>query len=392
MADETKISCPKCKHKFVLTEALAGPLLEKAKLEAEDALADARRSAHEEGKRAAATKFAEDMASTTRAAADAKEALAAAEKRIFDQNVALTAARNEQAKALSMQRELQEEHSKMALTIETRINEALGTAKGQARRESDAENALKLAEKEKALQELRDQLAEAKRKADHTDNRIQGEVQELELEKRLRETFPRDNVEPVAKGVHGGDSLLRVLNSAGAVCGLILFESKDTQAFDAKWLAKLRADQRTAGADLAVIVTRTMPKGVELFEQVDGVWVSSLPACMALTAALRSALFATYSARKASEGQETKAELLYTYLTGGGYKHRLSAMVEAVDTLQTGLTKEKAAIERQWSLRSATHDKLVASVVGMHGDVAGIAGQSVQELEAASLKALEAAE
>jgi hypothetical protein len=113
---------------------------------------------------------------------------------------------------------------------------------------------------------------------------------------------------------------------------------------------------------------------------------------MALTAALRSALFATYSARKASEGQETKAELLYTYLTGGGYKHRLSAMVEAVGTLQTGLTKEKAAIERQWALRSATHDKLVASVVGMHGDVAGIAGQSVQELEAASLKALEAAE
>jgi hypothetical protein len=392
MADETKISCPKCKHKFVLTEALAGPLLEKAKQEAEDALAAARKSAHEEGRLAAAKAGQENFQKLLHESDEAKQALIDAQQALRTQEAKLATAQAAQAEATRKSRELDEAKRELDLTIETRINEALGTAKGQARRESDAENALKLAEKEKALQELRDQLAEAKRKADHTDNRIQGEVQELELEKRLRETFPRDNVEPVAKGVHGGDSLLRVLNSAGAVCGLILFESKDTQAFDAKWLAKLRADQRTAGADLAVIVTRTMPKGVELFEQVDGVWVSSLPACMALTAALRSALFATYSARKASEGQETKAELLYTYLTGGGYKHRLSAMVEAVDTLQTGLTKEKAAIERQWSLRSATHDKLVASVVGMHGDVAGIAGQSVQELEAASLKALEAAE
>ena len=167
-----------------------------------------------------------------------------------------------------------------------------------------------------------------------------------------------------------------------------MFESKRTKTWDAKWLGKLREDMRAAKADIAVIVTVTLPKGVETFELIEGVWVTGMPAAMALTSALRVVLQEAHSARVAGEGLATKAEIMYRYLTGPAFKARIQAAVEAFNTLQDGLRKEKAAIQRQWAVREATHDKAIAALVGMHGDLGGIAGASLPELEGASLEAL----
>ena len=79
----------------------------------------------------------------------------------------------------------------------------------------------------------------------------------------LRAKFPRDIIEPVPKGEFGGDVLHRVVGPSGQVCGTILWESKRTKNWSDTWLPKLREDQRTAKAEIALIVSNALPKGVE---------------------------------------------------------------------------------------------------------------------------------
>jgi hypothetical protein len=79
----------------------------------------------------------------------------------------------------------------------------------------------------------------------------------------------------LAKGEFGGDVVHWVLRPAGQACGTILWESKRTKIWNDGWLAKLRDDQRAAKADIALIVSSALPKGVETFDLVDKVWYRS---------------------------------------------------------------------------------------------------------------------
>jgi hypothetical protein len=81
-------------------------------------------------------------------------------------------------------------------------------------------------------------------------------------------------------------------------------------------LAKLRQDQRAAKADVAVIESQALPKGVKQFELIDGVYVVS-PQCVRRVAEmLRGLLVEVAGVRQAAEGRETKAAVVYQYLTG----------------------------------------------------------------------------
>ncbi len=154
------------------------------------------------------------------------------------------------------------------------------------------------------------------------------------------------------------------------------------------WLEKLREDQRTAKADVSVLVTQALPKGVDTFDLVDGVWVASLRAVSPIATALRSALIEINQAKQTSQGQQTKIEMVYQYLTGSGFRNRISAIVEAFTNLQSDLDKERNAIRKLWAKRDAQIEKAMEATVGMYGDLQGIAGQSLQEIEGLELHEL----
>jgi len=212
-------------------------------------------------------------------------------------------------------------------------------------------------------------------------------VLELELENLLRAKFPFDSIEPVPKGEFGGDVLHRVVSQSGQPSGTILWESKRTKNWSDTWLAKLREDQRTAKAEIAVIVSQVLPKGVESFEMVDGVWVTHPRAAMPIAFILRQSLQDLSLARQASEGQQTKTEMIYQYLTGPRFRHRVEAIVEAFSTMQEDLDKERKAIMKQWAKRETQIERVMGATVGMYGDLQGIAGKSLQEIEGLSLPA-----
>jgi len=243
-------------------------------------------------------------------------------------------------------------------------------------------------EKEQTIASMQRQIEELKRKAEQGSQQLQGEVQELELEELLSANFPLDTIQPVPKGEHGGDVLHFVMGPLGQMCGTILWESKRTKNWSDSWLTKLRDDQRSAKAELAVIVSQALPKSVETFDLIDGVWVTHPRAALPIAVTLRHTLIEIATARQASEGQQTKMEMVYQYLTGPRFRQRVQAIVEAFSSMQEDLDKEKKAITKQWAKREEQINRVMQATVGMYGDLQGIAGKTLQEIEGLELQAL----
>jgi hypothetical protein len=247
-----------------------------------------------------------------------------------------------------------------------------------------------LAEKEKTIGDLQVKLQDALRKAEQGSQQLQGEVSEIELETVLREKFPRDTIEAVPKGEHGGDVLQTVISPLNQECGKILWESKRTKNWNDGWLAKLRDDQRAAKAEIAVIVSEIRPTDCESFNLVDGVWITSPRCAMPVAIALRHAMIELATARQAGDGQQTKMELVYQYLTGPRFRHRIEAIVEKFADMYSDLDKERKTMTRLWARREQQIRCVVESTAGMYGDLQGIAGKTLQEIEGLELPMLTA--
>lgn len=414
---EPTITCPRCHAEIPLTASLAAPLLEveRRKFDAEQAKKDEQIAAKEDAvRRREATLAAEreglDAEINQRmreerkkiAEVEAKRArellqddldanalkLKETETLLKERTDKLAQAQKAQAELLRKERELEDAKREMALAIEKKVQEGLAAARDKAKKEAEDELSLKVREKEQTIVSMQKQIEELKRKAEQGSQQLQGEVQEIELEELLKEKFPLDDIAPVPKGEHGGDVLQTVRGPTGEPCGTILWESKRTKSWSDGWLAKLREDQRAAKADLAAIVSRVLPKDVETFDLVDHVWVTQPRLALPVAMTLRQTLIDVARARQSSEGLQTKTELVYQYLTGPRFRQRIQGIVEAFETLQKDLDAERKVITRQWAKREAQIERVMQGTIGMYGDLQGIAGQGLKEIEGLELAAL----
>ena len=209
------------------------------------------------------------------------------------------------------------------------------------------------------------------------DHAYQGEALEADLEEMLRARFPMDAVEPVAKGELGADVVHRVNATIGSPAGIILWELKRTKAWSDGWLPKLREDQRRCGADVALIISQALPKHIEHFDLVDNVWVAHPRCALPVAVALRQSLIELSNSRFVQQGQETKMEQVYKYLTGVKFRQRVEAVIEKFDDMREDLERERKFMGKQWSKREAQILAVVDSTVGMVGDLQGIAGKAM---------------
>jgi hypothetical protein len=411
---EPTISCPRCQAEIKLTESLAAPLVEAIRRdyqrriaendqqcarreesvrEQEQSLNDAKqewqaaeqarlrkereRIAQEESQRAA-MKFSLDLDQKAKAIQLLEQVLSTKEEKLAE-------AQKAQAISLQMQRTLADQTRELELTVERRVQGSLVTIRAQARQDAEEHLKLKVLEKEQTIGAMQKQIEDLKRRAEQGSQQLQGEVQELALESLLAAKFPYDSIQPVRKGEHGGDILQRVVSSQGQKCGSILWEAKRTRHWSDAWLAKLRDDERDAGAEIAVIVSQALPKNVEAFEYVDGVWVTHPRTMIPVACVLRHSLIEIEAARTASEGQQSKAEMVYKYLSGARFRQRVEAIVEAFTSMKVDLDKEKRFILKQWAKRDEQIERVMQATVGMYGDLQGIAGQTMQEIDGLSM-------
>lgn len=389
---ELTIRCPKCKSDIPLTESFTAPLIESTKQEYEQRLTQKDQETTEKLKQER-TKIAIEEAQKAKKLLgldleQKSKEVSELQEILVERDAKLADAQKAQADLIKKQRELDDAKREMNLTIEKRIQAGLETVRDQAKKEAEEGLQLKVKDKEQTISSMQKQIEDLKRRAEQGSQQLQGEVQELELESILKAKFPFDSIEPVPKGEHGGDALQRVINSLGQSCGTIIWESKRTKNWQDGWLSKLRDDQRAAKAELAVIVTQALPKGIEALDQVEGVWVIHPRTIFPVATMLRNTLIEVTKVRQSSEGQQTKMELVYQYLSGPRFKQRIEAMIEAFSSMHNDLFSEKKAITKQWEKREAQIDRVMQATVGMYGDLQGIAGQTLQEIEGLEMKML----
>ncbi|MBM2804103.1 MAG: uncharacterized protein HW419_1996 [Deltaproteobacteria bacterium] len=416
MAEPTVI-CPQCKTEIKLTESLAAPLLDSIRRDYEQRLSQ---KDADMGKREAALKAQTATLEKAKENLDQQVAQKLQQERVkiaaeeekkaklalgndLDQkskeintlqdilkqrDVKLAEAQQAQAELIRKERELDDAKRELDLTIEKRVQANLGNEREKAKKEAEEELKFKVMEKDQTITAMQKQIEDLKRRAEQGSQQLQGEVQELELEALLTAKFPRDTIQPVPKGEFGGDVLQRVVGPLNQICGTILWESKRTKNWSDGWLAKLREDQRAAKAEVAVIISQALPKDIDTFGLVDGVWVADPKVALPVALSLRQTLIEVASARQASEGQQTKMEMVYSYLTGPRFRQRVQAIVEAFSSMKEDLDREKKAITRQWAKREEQIDRVMQATVGMYGDLQGIAGRTLQEIEGLELQGM----
>ena len=422
---EPTITCPNCKQEIKLTESLAAPLVEATRNRFEHLLAqkdiDVVRRENEidaaKEKLANAKKSLDDEVSvkvedqlikertriideeTKKAKKAVSSDLAQKEKDLAELQAVieinqekLAEAQSAQANIIKKERELDDARREIELTVEKGIRDKLIETRERAKREAEESLKLNIAEKDQTISSMQSKIEDLMKKADQGSQQLQGEVQELELEENLRREFSLDIIEPVPKGEFGGDVVQRVVSVSGQPCGMILWESKRTKNWSDGWLPKLREDQRAAKADIAVIVSQSLPKGLDTFQTIDGVCVTHPRLVLPVATLLRQSLIEVAQSRQAIQGQQAKTEMVYDYLTSSRFRQRIEAIVEAFSTMQTDLEREKKVITKQWAKRDEQINRVMKSTVGMYGDLQGIAGKSLQEIESLEMQLLEADE
>ena len=411
--NDITITCSKCGKEIPLSEAvshrireqLAGEFQQKLK-ERESGLSERERQLREaqqtleQRQKSVQAEVARQLSAQkeqllAQAARDAQEKLGLEmndlQARLEEQKRQLKQAQDAELDLRRKQRELEEQKRSLELEVARTLDEERGKIAAQARTQATEGQRLRLAEKEKLIGDLQKQIDTLKQKAEQGSMQLQGEVLELDLESRLAAQFPHDAIEPVAKGQRGGDVLQRVRTNTGQDCGAILWEAKRARNWGGNWMAKLKEDQRAARADLAVLVSQTLPADMRGFGLLDGVWVCDFATVIPLGVALRQGLVGAAVARQAEVGRQGKMEQLYQFLTSLEFRQRIEGVVEAFKTMREDLEAEKRALQKHWARREKQLEQAVTHTALLYGGVQGIVGQnSLPDIAPLQLPSLDA--
>lgn len=392
----TEITCPNCQHKFVMEDAIAADIekdlrskmtvawnkkmeelnsqkaeLERMKQAQEQLIQQRLEQEKQKISQELGRKIAEDYVTQIRMLEEERNQKTQQLQELQRKELELLREKNE----LEQQRKNMEmEMEKKMLVIRQQIEE-------EATRKERELNELKLKELQKKLDDQTKLAEEMKRKAEQGSMQLQGEVQEMALEEMLRSLFPFDQIEEVKKGVKGADLIQIVHNHLGQECGKIIYESKRTQAFGGDWIEKLKADMRSQGADLAVIVTQAMPRDMDRFGQKDGVWICNYAEVKSLAYVLRDGLLKVFNAMKSQENKGEKMHLLYNFLTGNEFRQQMEAIVEGFVSMKQAITRERLQMEKIWKEREKQLDKVLLNTTHMYGSIKGIAGSAIGDVK-----------
>ena len=366
MTKET-IKCPDCGSIIELSEAISHDIEVRLKQQYENEIGKTKKAIEEKAKK-------EAQESLNIKISDLNEQLEEKTKNLKE-------AQRQELELRKRQRELVEKEEKLELELSRKIDAERQKIIQKTSKEFEETHRLKDAEKDKQLDDMKKQIDELKRKSEQGSQQMQGEVLELELEESLKEEFPFDDIEPVAKGIKGGDIIQTVKTQSGRICGKILWETKRTKNWSDSWIQKLKDDQRDAKADLAILASETLPKGFHHFRLISGVWVTDILSAVSLALALRVVLIQVARERETQVGKKEKMEIAYNYLTGQEFRNRVEAIVESFTAMKVDLEAERRAMLKIWAKRGKQIERVISNAAGMHGDLQEIAGSSLPTIK-----------
>lgn len=403
MSNSSTVKCPNCKTEFQLGDAISSEIEAKIKAryverfnkdqkdlaekekQFELQLEQLKKQQEEQEKiiaeKVKLQKAVLEQEAIKKAAEEVDNRVKLMEKELQEKTAKIKEAQLKELELMQKEKAFLEKQELFAVELEKQILEREKAIEERFKQKEAEKTDFKVKELEKKLADQKTLIETMQRKAEQGSMQMQGEVQELALEELLRSTFPFDSIDEVGKGVKGADAIQTVRNNLGQVCGKIIYESKNTKAFGGDWIDKLKHDMRASQADIAVIVTETMPKEMDRFGMKDGVWICNFNEIKSLAFVLRDSLIKIYAAQASQENKGDKMSMLYTYLTGTEFRQQIEAIVEGFTELQIGIQREKNAMTKIWKEREKQLEKVLLNTTNFYGSVKGIAGNAISDIK-----------
>ena len=293
----------------------------------------------------------------------------------------LKESRKKELEFLHKEKALKQKEEELELQVQRQLLQERELLKEQLQKEElekatlkDEQHNMQIKELKKQLEDQKKLAEEMKRKAEQGSMQLQGEVQELELEGILRNTFIYDDIVEVPKGTVGADCIQIVRTQLGLEAGKIIYESKRTKNFTNDWIEKLKADMRSLSADIAIIVTQVLPKDMNRFGEKDGIYICTFSEVKSVVLLLRNGILKVAEAKKSQENKGEKMVMLYDYLTGNEFVQQWKAIREGFLSMKLSIQRERDAMEKLWKRREKELEKVLLNAAHIGGSIEGIAG------------------
>ncbi len=412
LSSEEPIVCPQCQHKFELGEGITRQTIEKYEQDFENVLKersqDLRKDLEQEVERKLERTYNAQLDDLKEQLTESRQAAAAmngrieqvqqetkakaladfeVEKTMLQQELSekdgkLKALRDQEMALRQEKNELAESRRELELDLQRKLDEERKKIEEQIRNAEAERFKLKEAEYQKKIEDAQKANEDLRRKLEQGSQQLQGEVLELELESLLRNAFPLDMIEPVRKGARGADVLQTVITRTGLACGKIIWEAKRAENWSNAWIQKLKDDQQAANAEVAVLVSTTMPKQTtEPFCLVEDVWVADMLAIRPVAETLRVMLIETHKHKLIGLNKNEKMEALYHYLCSPQFAQKVRTVIDAFTTMKRDLDSEKNAMTRIWKKREQQIERVATNMMGMCGELQAIAQDSLPQLD-----------
>jgi len=349
-----KVKCPHCGKDVEISEAIVHELQTKVR--------------DEESKKLKA-QYEEEKAKES--AENEKKLRAEFELANKEQTLALNEAKK---KEFELSQKLEKEH----LEREKAEEKIKIEAKKAAEKEVEEAQSLKIKEKDiqmaqilKANEEIRRANEDLKRKLEQGSQQMQGEALELNLEEKLKATFPGDEFVPVPKGVEGGDIYQKVRFN-GKLVGSIIWETKRTKAWSNGWITKLKEDAGRISATEAIIVSQVLPNDLGNFDRKDGVWVTTYENAISICRFVRFLITSITNAKSGASHTEEEWAAVRDYMMSDSFKHRMQAHFDGINALRISLDAEKRSTVLRWKKQESVIEKLDINTSNFYGELQSI--------------------
>ena len=352
--------CPKCKKEFEISEAISRKITEdilaKNNLMHKEELEKQKKNAEEK----AELKIKQEL----------EKIKQQVQKEMVDKN---KTAKAELIEAQRKQKLLEEKlflSEKDSKRKEEKIRE-------ETLKEAQDKSRLDKLEYEKKIADMQKALEVAQLKGKQSSQQLQGEVLELDLEEKLKMTFPGDEFLPIPKGVEGGDIWQKVLLK-GKHMGSIIWETKRTKAWSNGWITKLKTDAGKISATEAILISEVLPPNIKNFDRKDGVWITTYEHALSICRFVRFLISSVTLVKSSVSQTEEEWEKVRDYMMSDSFKHKMQSHFDGIKSLRDTLDSEKRATMLRWKRQESIIDKMDSNTTNFYGELKSIVSQLPQ--------------
>ena len=134
------------------------------------------------------------------------------------------------------------------------------------------------------------------------------------------------------------------------------------------------------GADIGVIVTKTLPKSMDRMGLYKGVYICTFNEFFGLSIVFRNVILDYSKIKVHQENKGDKKVMLYNYITSNEFYSIIQNFTESFSRMNENLEKEKKQAILNFEKRRGLLDLLKNNIFSMSGRFNGITGSSIVKI------------